>query len=200
METPVEHARSSCICAPGSEVWVRLHAPSSVAFSLQNRIVQREVSHQLLESSVLTYELLELPGLIQFESAVLLPPRMEHLLDNSNLLARLRNQLALGNLNLHLSKLVLQRFRVSVCSVVNRFHAHQMTSSKSMTRPEYSLLAWIDIRGAGQLEALRKQMEAAVDSPILFAGRHKVSIPGVSLGRARHIERGLAIPNVGVCP
>ena len=76
-ESQPEHARRSCACVPGSEVWV--------GGLLENRVVQRQVRHQLLETSVLSLKVLEVLGLVELESSVRLPPPVERLLRDANL-------------------------------------------------------------------------------------------------------------------
>ena len=89
--------------SPGSEV--------SRGRLSKDCVVERYVGNELLQASVLLLELLQALGLVELETAVLLPPALVGLLGDSDLLASLGNALALREHELSFAELGDDFFR-----------------------------------------------------------------------------------------
>ena len=89
--------------SPGSEV--------SRGRLSKDCVVERYVGNELLQASVLLLDLLQALGLVELETAVLLPPALVGLLGDSDLLASLGNALALREHELSFAELSDDLFR-----------------------------------------------------------------------------------------
>ena len=89
--------------SPGSEV--------SRGRLSKDCVVERYVGNELLQAGVLLLELLQALGLVELETAVLLPPALVGLLGDSDLLASLGNALALREHELSFAELGDDFFR-----------------------------------------------------------------------------------------
>ena len=99
--------------SPGSEV--------SRGRLSKDCVVERYVGNELLQASVLLLELLQALGLVELETAVLLPPALVGLLGDSDLLASLGNALALREHELSFAEIGDHLFR-SVTFSSHVFH------------------------------------------------------------------------------
>ena len=99
--------------SPGSEV--------SRGRLSKDCVVERYVGNELIQASVLLLELLPALGLVELETAVLLPPALVGLLGDSDLLASLGNALALREHELSFAELGDDLFR-SVTFSSHVFH------------------------------------------------------------------------------
>jgi hypothetical protein len=87
----------------------------------------------------------KLLGLIEFKTAVFLPPSVERLFCNTDLPASLYHRLAFGDMYLSFTKLVDDL----LCRKSLPLHLNDLL--KTMIQPEYELCKWIEIKGSGHL-------------------------------------------------
>jgi hypothetical protein len=93
---PASLASLSVSASPGSGV--------SRGRLLQDRIVQRQISHQLLQPAILSLQLLEPLSLVHMKTSILLLPPLVGVLRDSQLPAGLTYRITLTLKNLYLSK------------------------------------------------------------------------------------------------
>ena len=102
----------SCVSGTGSEV--------SLGRLLQDRVIQRDISHQSLQPDVLLLQFLESPGLLDPHATVLSAPAIVSVVGHAKLSAGFGNRTALAQQDLSLPM---------ICSAVNVFLGIEMPPS-----------------------------------------------------------------------